>query len=284
MVLSLVAVVVGLVTFALTRPEAPTATVAPAPGTSPAVATLATVPAATFDEVGGTAPGTTLTPPTVAPAGAAALTQAGKPEVLFVGSEFCPFCAAQRWPLVVALLRFGTFSVLHDSVSAADSVFPSLQTFTFDAVRYSSPYLSFVGVEQYANQVGPDGTFLPLDSLTPSQAALVATAGPQTGAAPAGTTPVTDIGGRMTAVGSGYSPALLAGLSQGQIASQIAAPAPLPMKGDPPPASPPTGRAIVAVANQLTAGICLATGQQPAKVCRTPGVRQAAAGLGISGP
>ncbi len=36
----------------------------------------------------------------------------GKPEVLFVGAEFCPFCAAERWPLIVALSRFGRFTAL----------------------------------------------------------------------------------------------------------------------------------------------------------------------------
>src|SRR4051794_36222191 len=40
------------------------------------------------------------------------LTNAGKPEVLFIGGEFCPYCAGERWALVQALSRFGTFSGL----------------------------------------------------------------------------------------------------------------------------------------------------------------------------
>ena len=43
---------------------------------------------------------------------APALTADGKPEVLYVGAEYCPFCAAERWPVVVALSRFGTWSGL----------------------------------------------------------------------------------------------------------------------------------------------------------------------------
>src|ERR1039458_10261224 len=43
----------------------------------------------------------------------------------------------------------------------------------------------------------------------------------------------------------------------------------------------PTGRAVVAAANELTAGICLATGQQPGAVCAGKGVRAADAALGI---
>ena len=36
----------------------------------------------------------------------------GRPGVVYVGSEFCPYCAADRWALVVALSRFGTFAHL----------------------------------------------------------------------------------------------------------------------------------------------------------------------------
>ena len=38
------------------------------------------------------------------------LTIDGKPTVVFVSEESCPFCAAERWPLVVALSHFGTWS------------------------------------------------------------------------------------------------------------------------------------------------------------------------------
>ena len=42
----------------------------------------------------------------------------GKPEVLYVGAEFCPFCGAERWPLIVALSRFGHFTTLTNMQSA----------------------------------------------------------------------------------------------------------------------------------------------------------------------
>ena len=41
------------------------------------------------------------------------LTLNGKPEVLYIGSEGCPFCGVQRWGMIVALSQFGTFSNLH---------------------------------------------------------------------------------------------------------------------------------------------------------------------------
>src|SRR6267143_6411690 len=43
----------------------------------------------------------------------------GKPEVLYVGAEYCPFCAAERWSMIVALDKFGTFTGIQNSKSAA---------------------------------------------------------------------------------------------------------------------------------------------------------------------
>ena len=64
---------------------------------------LTTVPAGTFDKVGvGTA---SNLPKTI---DAPAISKDGKPRVVYVGAEYCPFCADQRWPVVVALSRFGT--------------------------------------------------------------------------------------------------------------------------------------------------------------------------------
>ena len=39
-----------------------------------------------------------------------ALTSNGKPEMLYIGAEYCPYCAATRWSMAVALSRFGTLS------------------------------------------------------------------------------------------------------------------------------------------------------------------------------
>ena len=167
--------VVGLVTYALTHVATP-ATVTQTAVTSPVVLTaLSTVPAARFDQIGVTVPGTELTAPRVV-AGQPALTSRGRPEVLVVGAEFCPFCAAERWPLVVALARFGRFTVLHDATSSNQSVFPGTTTFSFAGVRYTSAYVSLTAVELFSDQIGPDGTFIRIATLTPAEAAVVARA------------------------------------------------------------------------------------------------------------
>ena len=108
---------------------------------SPAVVRAVTgVPAKVLDEVG--AGDVQAVPRKV---DAPALTAGGKPKVLYVGAEFCPFCAAQRWPVVVALARFGTWSGLGQTTSASDDVFPDTATLSFHGATYSSDYLSFTG-------------------------------------------------------------------------------------------------------------------------------------------
>ncbi|HSY16362.1 MAG TPA: DUF929 family protein, partial [Jatrophihabitantaceae bacterium] len=62
---------------------------------------------------------------------AAPLTQDGKPRVLYVGAEYCPYCAAERWAVVVALSRFGTFAGLGQTASSPSDVYPSTATLTF---------------------------------------------------------------------------------------------------------------------------------------------------------
>src|SRR5262249_51899067 len=92
---------------------------APAPPGSAAAAVPAAVtsgPASLLDQVGA---GKVNALPS-AIKGQAKLTDGGKPLVLYVGAEYCPFCAAQRWAVVVALSRFGTFDGLKLTTSAAD--------------------------------------------------------------------------------------------------------------------------------------------------------------------
>lgn len=270
--------VVGLVTYALTHVSTP-ATVTQTARTSPAVlAALSTVPTATFDQVGVTVPGAGLTAPRVEP-GQPALASGGKPEIFVVGAEYCPFCAAERWPLVVALARFGRFTVLHDASSATQSVFPGTATFSFAGVHYSSPYVTLTGIELYSNQIGADGTFIRIATLTPAQAALVAR---YTATTP-GSVPFVDVAGRLVATTAAFSPALLTGQSQSQIAGLVAAP-PSSSGTSVRSTAPPTGQAVVAAANQLTAGICASTAQQPSTVCRSKGVRVADQSLGLPPP
>ena len=75
------------------------------------------MPASTLDAVGDGSGAVTAKPTDHQPA-RAPLTANGKPEVLYMGAEYCPYCAAERWAMIVALSRFGTFSGLHTIHSA----------------------------------------------------------------------------------------------------------------------------------------------------------------------
>jgi hypothetical protein len=262
--------VIALVTYALTDPP-PTERAAQRAVVTPGVAAqLAKVPAAVFDTVGADPGATPLTAPTVL-AGQPLLRAGGKPEVLFVGAEYCPFCAAERWPLIVALSRFGRFTGLKDMQSAPQSVFPDTQTFSFVGATYTSRYLTFAGVELYSDTIDAQGSFARIASLTPAQAQVLSRYGGRSGTtSPSGSYPFVDVGNRMVTSTSAFSPAVLARQSQSAIAAGLSQ------------ADDPTTQAVVASANQLSAGICAVTGQRPTSVCTGKGVRDAATSLGMS--
>ena len=104
-------------------------------GTTKVIAAVTNVPATALDAVGA---GTGITPPSAIAAGAPPVTSDGKPQILYIGAEYCPFCAAERWPMVIALSRFGTFSGLGLSTSSSTDVFPSTPTLTFHGSTYTS--------------------------------------------------------------------------------------------------------------------------------------------------
>jgi hypothetical protein len=266
----IIVAVIALVTYALSDTPVTLQTVHRTTVAGDVVAQVSNVPPAVFDAVGTDAPDTTLVAPTVL-TGQPALETGGKPEVLFVGAEYCPFCAAERWPLIVALSRFGHFTQLKNMQSAPLSVFPGTQTFSFVGATYSSRYVAFSGVELYSDAVNAEGAFARIATLTPVETIAVARYGVRPGpTASPGTFPFVDIGNRMVTSTSGFSPAVLVKQSQAAIAGGLS------QAGD------PITRAVVASANELTAGICAVTGHQPGSVCTSKGVRDTEASLGLS--
>lgn len=257
--------VVALVLYALAGTPASSGVVHRSPASSAVMTELGTVPTSVFDAVGirSTTP---LVVPTVL-SHQPPLAAGGRPEVLFVGAEYCPFCAAERWPLIVALSRFGRFTALDNMQSAPQSVFPALQSFTFVGTAYTSRYVSFTGLELYSDSVDGDGVFTRIATLDPDQAALLDRYDDGVPSGP-GSIPFVDIDNTMVTSTSGFSPATLVGHPQAAIAGSLTE------------TGAPIGQAIVASANYLTAGICRATGQQPPGVCDSRGVRSADAALG----
>lgn len=190
--------------------------------------------------------------------GAPALTQDSKPLVFYAGAEYCPYCATERWPMVIALLRFGTFSGLGTTHSATADVYPNTQTFSFHGATYTSQYISFTGLELQSNQL--QGTaYAPLDTPSASQQALISTynAAPYVPASSAGAIPFIDFGGRYLISGSTYNPAVLQGKSYDQITAALT------------DSGSDIAKGAIGSANAITAAICTMTGSQPASVCGT---------------
>jgi hypothetical protein len=143
------ALVAGLIVAKLVR--APARATSASAVADPAVARqITSIPAATFNAVGaGTATGLK------AISGQPELTVNGKPELLYMGGEYCPFCAAERWAIAAAVSRFGTPSGLHFIHSSPTDVYPSTPALSFYKSRYTSKYLAFVPVEWYGEKTDP---------------------------------------------------------------------------------------------------------------------------------
>lgn len=180
------------------------------------------------------------------------LSASGHPEVLYVGAEFCPYCAASRWALVQALSRFGTFTNLQMTASGANDSFPDTPTFSFHGASYASNLVTLVARELQ------DRNGKQLDSIGSSDAALWHHYTGQ------GAYPFLDIAGKYVEVGKTVDPGLLANLSAQDIANRLNNPA------------DPVAKAIVGQANVITAAICSTTSNAPAAVCTAPGVVAAA--------
>jgi hypothetical protein len=177
--------------------------------------------------------------------------------MLYIGAEYCPYCAAERWAMVVALSRFGTFSNLHFIHSTPNDVYSNTSTLTFYKSSYTSKYLSFLPLETETV------TEKPLQSLDSAENALLTK---YTG----GNFPFVDVGGKYIVDGAQYLPSALGstptedpthhGLSWQQIATDLRDP------------NNAVAQEIIGAANHITAAICQVTKDQPASVCKSTSV------------
>ena len=167
----------------------------------------------------------------------------GKPIFLYIGAEYCPYCAAERWSMVIALSRFGTFSNLHIISSSSTDVYANTPTFTFYKSTYTSPYIDFQPVET------EDRNQQPLQSMTSAQSQIFAKYNASQ------SFPFIDFGNQYVAVGASYSNNVLYSQNWQTIASGLNSP-----KSN-------VTQSVVGTANYITAAICQTTGNKPASVC-----------------
>ena len=241
--------------------------------TSPAVVRdLTDIPTAEFNKIGVKSPATPVSGPTKL-VNQPVLTEAtanGKlPEVFYLGAEYCPFCAAERWGTIIALSRFGTWSDLGNTASYSGDQYPNTPTFTFVKAHYSSKYVAFSSVEEYANYLNAAKSYYALlQNPTASDDALWKkydshTYMPALSVADNGAIPFVYYGGKYESSGAAFTPELLASQSRNSIAAGLSN------------TSSPITEAIISAANYQSAALCAMTGGKPGSVCASTGVKAA---------
>ncbi len=180
-------------------------------------------------------------------ANGSSLVAGGKPDLLFIGAEYCPHCAAERWPMYIALSKFGTFNPQPGRIHSANDD-GDVPTLTFYGTTYTSPYFTFNPVEVYTNK--PEGNgYAPLQ--TPTQAQLTLWQNTN-----GGTFPFVDFGGKKVLPSAQYLFTPLENLPFSAVAAQV---------GN---NSTAIGATIDASAAQLVTTICGSlSNQKPASVC-----------------
>ena len=258
-ILGVVVIVVAFIVFKATQSPASTSSSSASPtGTAlPAsvIRDITTVPTSTLASVGT---GTANTKSVTVVSSAKALTSGGKPEVLYIGAQYCPYCAAERWALAAALSKFGTFHGLSGIHSAGgQEVYPHTPTLNFYKSSYTSKYLTFTPVEQETVSEKP------LEKTSAAQNALITKydSPPYVSASEQGAIPFIDFGGKYFVHGAQYDPQLLSGLTWAQVAAALKDP------------SSPIAKGADGSANMITATICKVTNNQPSNVCTTPTIK-----------
>jgi hypothetical protein len=195
-----------------------------------------------------------------------ALTQNGKPEILYLGAEYCPYCAAERWAMINALSRFGRFTGLTTTHSSSTDAYPNTPTWTFYGSHYTSKYIAFTSVEEtknyrIGNSTNTSVPYVTLQNPTAAENALGQAYDPGSGGQ-GGAIPFIDLANKYVEVGnlSPYGPQLLAGKTWAQVAAAMYQP------------TSAIGGPLLGNANYLTAGICAITGNLPATAC-TPTIK-----------
>jgi thiol-disulfide isomerase/thioredoxin len=235
-----------VVAFLAIRYMTTPAPIAPAsPDTTAAVlATITTLSAAELEQVGAGSADSVAQPLS----GPLLTGPSGKPVVFYYGAEYCPYCAAERWPLIIALSRFGTFSGVQTTTSSSTDIYPNTPTFTFHGSSYTSQYIEFQSVE------ATDRDQRTLETPSAAQQALLSKLDPSGGI------PFLDLGNRYMFARASYQPTVLEGMTWQDVANALKDP------------QSSESQAILGAANQITAGVCVLTSNQPATVC-TPAIQ-----------
>jgi hypothetical protein len=177
----------------------------------------------------------------------------GKPQILYVGGEFCPYCGVTRWGLILALMRFGNFTNLTYMESSPTDVYANTHTFSFINASYKSNLIHFNGLE-VTNREEQNNTavnFTPEDQLIDARYS------------DGGGIPFIDFSNDSAVSGAVVNPVILKGQNWNQIIAAL---------GEP---NTSISQAIIGNANLFTAYICKSneTLNSTAAACKEPYVK-----------
>ena len=143
-----VVIIVLIATLGGSSPTSKGGQIATLPATPSLVNSVTNVPVSAFAAAGKNSTAVSTQGALVPiPSSAPHPTVGGKPEIVYMGAEYCPYCAAFRWPFAIALSRFGTFTGLKQTASGSHDTYPNTRTLSFDGTKYSSPYISLSTTE-----------------------------------------------------------------------------------------------------------------------------------------
>ncbi len=185
------------------------------------------------------------------------VTLEGNPYFLYVGAQFCPFCAAERWSIVKALSNFGSWQNLTGEKSSDGSVVPeaflNIPTYNFLGATYTSSFITFTHKE-----IGDrNGKPIPGEELSDFEKQWNDKYNPRGGV------PFVFINGQYVQQTSGFSPGLLSGKTYEQVKADLESNANVAYV-----------TAINKEADIITAYLCKATGNQPSNICNDPRITQ----------
>jgi hypothetical protein len=222
------------------------------------VAKVTGVPDSVITKVGQ---GTVTGLPAKLPGTTPLATADGKPRIVYLGAEYCPYCATERWAMLNAFSRFGTFKDVKITDSAEVTpqgpaeVFPNTQTFSFHGATYTSKYIQFESVEQ------EDNSYKTLEKPTTEQGTLLSTYDVPPYTSDSGGIPFIDFANEYMISGATYDPTILQNKTHDQIADALSDP------------SSDIAKGAIGAANAITAAVCKVTNDKPANVCGNSAVK-----------
>lgn len=175
----------------------------------------------------------------------AAFYKDSKPIIVYIGADYCPFCAMERWSLTIALMRFGNFSDLRYMTSGFSD--GDYSTVTYYPTTYHSSYLFFQPFEVRAR----DSSVI-LQPLPANYSAAFKSKGNSA-------FPFLNFANKYYLSGAPIDPSALGSLNQTQIIASIQSANTL-------------GSEIKQGANIFTELICKTTGDRPSSVCENPSI------------